>query len=277
MDTLYLTDLDGTLLDGRGRLSPFSARALRRLYDAGVAVSVATGRALEGLHVLEGAPFRAPLVLLGGARVREAESGKILWERTLTRAQVRAALAVFRGAGLCPLLYTQDAADAQRVYFERGADENVHAYVAAMRAAGDGRFRRVERLEERLGEKAFYLTARGAEEQLSLLLPQLLKTGAYAYLYHGIRAEGCFLEVTPVSKREGVEELRRLTRAGRIVAFGDNGNDAGLFAAADLRVAVGNATPGIRALADRVIGENTRDAVVRCIAEMEGVRLEEEA
>ena len=59
--------------------------------------------------------------------------------------------------------------------------------------------------------------------------------------------------------------------ARRIVAFGDNGNDEGLFAGADLRVAVRNATPGILALADRVIGENTQDAVVRCIAEMEGL------
>ena len=62
-----------------------------------------------------------------------------------------------------------------------------------------------------------------------------------------------------------------LTGARRIVAFGDNGNDEGLFAGADLRVAVRNATPGILALADRVIGENTQDAVVRCIAEMEGL------
>lgn len=79
------------------------------------------------------------------------------------------------------------------------------------------------------------------------------------------------MEITPVSKRAGVEELRALTGARRIVAFGDNGNDEGLFAGADLRVAVRNATPGILALADRVIGENTQDAVVRCIAGMEGL------
>ena len=45
MDTLYLTDLDGTLLGADSRLSERSARALRRFYDEGIAVTVATGRA----------------------------------------------------------------------------------------------------------------------------------------------------------------------------------------------------------------------------------------
>ena len=182
-----------------------------------------------------------------------------------------AALEILRGAGLCPLLYTQDARDEQRIYYERGADAAVHAYVAGLRARGDDRLREVLRLEERLEEKAFYLTARGERAALEPLLPQIQRLGAHAYLFYGARTEGCFVEITPVSKRAGVEELRALTGARRIVAFGDNGNDEGLFAGADLRVAVRNATPGILALADRVIGENTQDAVVRCIAEMEGL------
>ncbi len=271
MDTLYLTDLDGTLLGADSRLSERSARALRRFYDEGIAVTVATGRSWTALDVLAGAPLRAPMVLLGGARVFDASRGTILREHVLPRDCLCAALEILRGAGLCPLLYTQDARDEQRIYYERGADAAVHAYVAGLRARGDDRLREVLRLEERLEEKAFYLTARGERAALEPLLPQIQRLGAHAYLFYGAHTEGCFVEITPVSKRAGVEELRALTGARRIVAFGDNGNDEGLFAGADLRVAVRNATPEIRAMADRVIGENTQDAVVRCIAEMEGL------
>jgi hydroxymethylpyrimidine pyrophosphatase-like HAD family hydrolase len=272
LNTLYLTDLDGTLLDVHGRLSPRSARGLRALYDAGVVVSVATGRSwAAAVGVLEGAPFRAPLVLLGGARVCDAQTGAILREHVLSPVCIRAVLEVLRGAGLSPLFYTQNARDEQCVYYERRADAAVHAYVASLRAQGDDRFHEVGRLEERLSEKGFYLTARGERARLEPLLPELLPLGAYAYLYHGVRAQGCFLEITPVSKRAGVEELRALTGARRIVAFGDNGNDAGLFAGAEERIAVRNATPEILEMADRVIGPNTEDAVVRCIAEMEGL------
>ena len=62
MDTLYLTDLDGTLLGADSRLSERSARALRRFYDEGIAVTVATGRSWTALDVLAGAPLRAPMV-----------------------------------------------------------------------------------------------------------------------------------------------------------------------------------------------------------------------
>ena len=232
MDTLYLTDLDGTLLGADSRLSERSARALRRFYDEGIAVTVATGRSWTALDVLAGAPLRAPMVLLGGARVFDASRGTILREHVLSRDCLCAALEILRGAGLCPLLYTQDARDEQRIYYERGADAAVHAYVAGLRARGDDRPREVLRLEERLEEKAFYLTARGERAALEPLLPQIQRLGAHAYLFYGARTEGCFVEITPVSKRAGVEALRALTGARRIVAFGDNGNDEGLFAGA---------------------------------------------
>ena len=81
----------------------------------------------------------------------------------------------------------------------------------------------------------------------------------------------CFLECAPASKAEGVRELKRITGAQRVVAFGDNGNDEGLFEAADVRIAVENATDGLKALADRIIGDNDADAVVKTIYEMEGL------
>ena len=159
MDTLYLTDLDGTLLGADSRLSARSARALRRFYDEGIAVTVATGRSWTALDVLAGAPLRAPMVLLGGARVFDASRGTILREHVLPRDCLCAALEILRGAGLCPLLYTQDARDEQRIYYERGADAAVHAYVAGLRARGDDRLREVLRLEERLeaARQAAYL------------------------------------------------------------------------------------------------------------------------
>ena len=60
MRTLYLTDLDGTLLGRGARLSAFSRAGLERLYDAGVAVTAATARSWSALDVLQGVRFRAP-------------------------------------------------------------------------------------------------------------------------------------------------------------------------------------------------------------------------
>ena len=59
-------------------------------------------------------------------------------------------------------------------------------------------------------------------------------------------------------KTEGISDHR-------LVVFGDEMNDVGLFEIADYSVAVGNAVPGIRAIADEVIGNNTTNSVARYI------------
>lgn len=272
MRTLYLTDLDGTLLGRGARLSDFSRAGLERLYDAGVAVTAATARSWSALDVLRGVRFRAPMILLGGARIYDAEKREILFEQTLPAESAAAALRSFRDAGLSPLLYTQNERDEQKIYYEEYADEALRGYVSQETSGGDGRFARAERLEECFDEKLFYLTARGEEGKLRPIVEALNRQGIYAHLYFGVRrADICCIEVCAVSKAAGVRQLRRITGAEHIVAFGDNGNDRELFAAAEERVAVGNAMPELKAMADFVIGENESDAVVRTILEREGL------
>jgi hydroxymethylpyrimidine pyrophosphatase-like HAD family hydrolase len=50
--TLYLSDLDGTLLSPQAALSPFTAETLRRLLRAGLAFSVATARTRESSQLI---------------------------------------------------------------------------------------------------------------------------------------------------------------------------------------------------------------------------------
>ena len=272
MKTIYVTDLDGTLLGSGSRLSENTKRALEELYDRGVMISPATGRSHNSLDVLQEAPFRGPYVLLGGARILDAQKKQWLFERPYTAQQADYILQKLKRAGLTPFLYTQNAEDDQRIYYEQDADENVLAYVEVQRKKGDGRFRRVSRFAEKLQEKLFFITVRGDVPLLENLLQEFLQNGIYAYLYYGVQMRGvCFLECTPASKADGVRELKRITGAERIVAFGDNGNDIGLFEAADVRIAVENATDGLKQCADRIIGTNDADAVVRTIYEMEGL------
>ena len=49
------------------------------------------------------------------------------------------------------------------------------------------------------------------------------------------------------------------------MVFGDEMNDVELFETADHGVAVGNAVPGIRTIADEIISANTNDSVARYI------------
>lgn len=55
--------------------------------------------------------------------------------------------------------------------------------------------------------------------------------------------------------------LARQVGAERITAYGDNINDLPILNIADDAVAVENAVPEVKAVASRVIGPNTSDAV----------------
>lgn len=270
MKTLYVTDLDCTLLDKTSRVSDTTKRALEELFARGIMISPATSRSWSALWALAGAKLSGPYVLLGGARIWDAQTQTMLREHTYDAKDADFILRTIKSAGLTPFLYAQDEFDVQRIYYERTADKNAMMYIAAQRAAGDDRFTRVESFAEKLGEKLFIITVQGHQALLEQLMTVLLPHGLYAYLYYNTRGV-CSLECAVVSKAEGVRELRNITGAQRIVAFGDNGNDEGLFAEADVRIAVENATEGLKEQADRIIGAHDTDSVVKTIFEMEGL------
>ena len=67
---LYVTDLDGTLLQPDVTISDESAAILQRLLDAGLPLTAATARtSFSVMPILRGLPFRLPLILQNGAVV----------------------------------------------------------------------------------------------------------------------------------------------------------------------------------------------------------------
>ena len=87
--------------------------------------------------------------------------------------------------------------------------------------------------------------------------------GLKAAFYHDNYEDVYFLEVfsSQASKSLAVLRLKKMLGAGRVVAFGDNGNDVDMLAAADVGCAVGNASPEAKAAAGQIIGSNTEDGV----------------
>ena len=90
-----------------------------------------------------------------------------------------------------------------------------------------------------------------------------------------VYAEETSLEVSPagVSKAEGLSRLcdyLGITLA-EAVAVGDAPNDTQALQVAGLPVAMGNATPDIKALAKMVVADNDHDGIAEVVAEVFGV------
>ena len=68
--TLYISDLDGTLLNRNAELSSYTKDTLNRMITDGLCFSVATARtAASAFKILDGVQWKVPLVLLNGVLI----------------------------------------------------------------------------------------------------------------------------------------------------------------------------------------------------------------
>ena len=72
--TLYISDLDGTLLNPNAELPAYTKDALNRMIADGLCFSVATARtAASAFKILDGIQWKVPLVLLNGVLIYDFE------------------------------------------------------------------------------------------------------------------------------------------------------------------------------------------------------------
>ena len=95
MTTLYISDLDGTLLHDNQQVSPFSASVINRAVERGLLFSLATARSLIGLGMLDlqGIHWNTPLVLMNGVMLYDMASRAILQSCEMPPDAVAAVLA----------------------------------------------------------------------------------------------------------------------------------------------------------------------------------------
>lgn len=263
--TLYVSDLDGTLLGPQGRVTDFNARVINRLVDRGVRFTYATARSLYSSGaVTQGLTKRLPVILYNGAFVRWADTGEDVASLGFSTAQRQAVEKILESRGLSPLVYTVDRGTERVLWRPDRASPGVARYIASRN--GDPRLLPAQEASLYEGE-VFYFTCIGRREELLPAWEALRREeGACALLQEEIYQPGEFwLEVMPAgaTKAHGAQLLKQRLGCTRMVAFGDGLNDLPLLQAADHACAVANAVPELRAAADEVIPSNAQDGVAK--------------
>ena len=106
MKTLYISDLDGTLLDADARLSAYTEKTLSRLIQNGTAVTFATARTSEtAFKILQDVPFRLPAILMNGVVIYDMAAGKCLHKNLIPEETVREIKALLREYGVSGFVY----------------------------------------------------------------------------------------------------------------------------------------------------------------------------
>lgn len=104
--TLYVTDLDGTLLNQAGRIPPESLEILNRLMARGMLFTYATARSYVSASVVtDGLRVRAPVIVYNGAYILRPDSGKILAREEFSAPEMDFVVQALDSFGIDPLVY----------------------------------------------------------------------------------------------------------------------------------------------------------------------------
>lgn len=272
MKTLYISDLDGTLLASSAQLSPQTRDILCRLCDAGVYISAASARTAATVSkLLDGVPFRVPVILMNGACICDLQSGKYVQVQTIPESAHKELFRIMRGVS--GFLFTIEH-DVLHTYYERADTPHARGFMEERIRKFGKKFTKVSSFSECLGLSCVYFSVAGLETELRGLYDELAKvpdihTEFYRDVYN---TDFWYLEAcsTGASKYNAAEWLRREYGFDRLIGFGDNLNDLSLFRACDESYAVSNAKDEVKRQATGVIGSNDEDAVARFISEKTG-------
>ena len=266
MKTLYVSDLDGTLLRSDVSTSDYTNRTINCLARQGMLFSYATARSYStSAKVTRGLDAHIPLIVYNGAMIVDNVTGEILLSNFFG-GDAHEVLSDLLAHGVVPIVYAFVDGVERFSYVPARSSRGVLDFVASRR--GDRRDNPVNSTEDLYQGDIFYFACIGEEEKLEPLERK------YRDVYHTVYQKDIYsgeqwLEIMPLaaSKSNAIRQLREKLGCDRLVVFGDGKNDIDMFELADEGYAVSNAAPELKAVATAVIGSNDEDAVARWLSE----------
>lgn len=255
---LVAIDLDGTLLDPEGRLSERNAEAVRRANAAGVHVVIATGKSrgsaewlLEELLLESHGVFNQGLVIYDTA-------GIIIQETALDEEVVEGVLRFAEERGLPYFTYSADyiVTPFDSEYRQRLIDlyhEPTPAIGAWEREHPVHKIVVIDPEDDETMQGEVRATLEELCESKATITQAVLN----------------FVEVLPAGASKGaglrwlLEELEIAPEEA--MAIGDGENDVEMMEMVGLGVAMGNAHPRVKEVADVVVGSNEESGVAEAI------------
>jgi Cof subfamily protein (haloacid dehalogenase superfamily) len=242
-----IMDLDDTILPRAGDISERSKQAIRRAQEAGILVSLASGRTFgSASKFARELGIDLPLITHQGALIKDPASGQVLYEDLIPSDMMREIITFSREHDLHLNLYMDDD-----VFVEREGEE-LEIYTDLSRKGGTP----IPDLTVKLDRNPTkFIVVSRTPERTEAILP-LLRASFSDHLSilrsHPLLIEGVMPTVSKGRALSMLADHLGVSRA-ETVAIGDNENDVDMLTWAGLGLAMGNAAPEVQAAADYVL------------------------
>ncbi len=265
MSTLYVSDLDGTLLNTKDEVSPQSIEIINRLVDAGMLFTYATARSLSSASVVtKGLTTKIPIIAYNGAILFEPDTGKILSLEAFSQKERSDVREILSSSGISPVVYSF-IDGVEKVSWDQSLENDGKRRYFNNRA-GDRRLRPLERGDGLYDGTIFYYTCIGEKDELEPIYEIFSADPRYTCtLQQELYRPEYWCEIMPrkATKLHAVLKLKDLWHCDKVISFGDSVNDIPMFRISDECYAVANATDSLKAIATDVIGDNNSDSVAK--------------
>lgn len=265
MKILYVSDLDGTLLNTNQEISPYTASIIQEAVNQGVLFSYATARSYYSAKpATQNLKAEIPLILYNGTFIKDSITQEILVANYFQKQEVEELSNYFLSFDFYPIVYAMKNNQEKFSYYPAKATKEEMNFVATRNDE-----RKTPLNNDNLYEgNIFYFSCIGERHLLKRFYADL-KDKYHCLLSEDIYSHDWWLEILPknVSKAQAVLQLKDYMNCDKVVVFGDGINDISMFQIADESYAVDNACDELKAVATGVIGHHDDDAVAKWIKE----------
>lgn len=263
---LYISDLDGTLLNSKREISDYSKNVINNLVNEGLEFTVATARTPGTVvEILEGLHIKKAISLMNGVFLYDLYKKEYLKVRSIEKELVREVLCILNKFKKDCFVYgiknnhlyvyhKSLELNFDKIYFEERKN-SIYKTFEVVKSYD-------EALENLDVVNFMILDSKEAIEEIYAEISKIegVNTGYYKDVYD----ELCyFIEIhsDKASKERSVNDLKQMYNVDKVICFGDNMNDLPMFKVADEKYAMKNAVDGLKEYATDIIESNDHDGV----------------
>ena len=256
---LFVSDIDGTLLQAPKKISARNIDAVKKMVDAGITVTIATGRMYRAaLPIAKELGVNVPIITYNGGLIKSVD-GEIIHAQYLPEKILVELVTFYEKRGWHLQSYSDDnlIVPAHNDFVKKyEATQKVQATVVGW----DG-----------LKEKTFHvcklLSIADSEEENLRRMAEVKEK--FSGMVEVTKSAPIFTEIMcpNVSKASAVKILAEKLGVPRaeVMAIGDSDNDLPMLQAAGVSVAMGNATDNVKNSCDFVTGNCEDDGFAEAV------------
>ncbi|MBS3781984.1 MAG: HAD-IIB family hydrolase [Candidatus Thermoplasmatota archaeon] len=263
-ETLYVSDLDRTLLNSEIRVSKRTEEVINDLISEGMKFTIATARSwYSASEKVKSLDLTLPVSIYNGSFIIDPVSAEAVDSKEFEKNESKMILDKFIEGDVYPLVYSFIHEEEKVSWLFDKENQGIKKYLAYRQ--GDERLRKVGSVENLYDGKPFYFSAIDKKEKLEDLIPFFERKESLSYHFQkDLNSDDYYwLEVKhcKADKASSVKRIKEITRCSKVVSFGDDLNDIPMFSISDEAYAVSNANPELKERATGIIPISDEDGV----------------